>query len=154
DHRHYAGGAPYAAIGRSGSVGGGHAHCGACLYLGDEFPDDYRNTLFMGNIHGNRINNDRFERQGSGFHGHLEPDIVIANDTRFRQTSAKYGPEGAIYFIDWYDKHPCHQTPGELWDRTNGRMYRIEYGDFKSRPANVGAMTDEQLVKLHLEKND
>src|SRR6185369_5473792 len=41
DHRHWAGSGPYAAIGRSGKVGGGHAHCGALIYLGDQFPDSY-----------------------------------------------------------------------------------------------------------------
>jgi putative membrane-bound dehydrogenase-like protein len=154
DHRHWAGTGPYAAIGRSGKVGGGHAHCGALVYLGDQFPDSYRNTIFMGNIHGNRVNNDVFATKGSGFVGHHGQDFIVANDKWFRQINARTGPDGSVYFIDWYDKHACHSTPGELWDRTNGRIYRIRYGEEKPRVVDVGQMQDIALVKEQLTKND
>jgi len=170
DHRHYAGGDPYAAIGRSGSVGGGHAHCGALVYLGDQFPAEYRNTLLMGNIHGNRVNRDLLERKGSGFVGHHAPDFLVANDAWFRHLCSRLGPAGEIYFIDWYDAHACHQTPGELWNRTNGRLYRVTYhggdaasghggdaasgGDAKPKRADVAAMTTADLVGLHVSKNE
>src|SRR5258706_30975 len=59
DHVHYAGTAgPHAGNNRSDAAGGGHAHCGAMIYLGDSWPAQYRNTILMSNIHGNRINND------------------------------------------------------------------------------------------------
>ena len=45
--------------GARATAGGGHAHSGAAIYLGDNFPKEYRNTLFMANIHGNRLNRDR-----------------------------------------------------------------------------------------------
>lgn len=154
DHRHWAGSGPYAAIGRSAKAGGGHAHAGAMVYLGGQFPDEYRDTIFMGNIHGNRMNRDRFEVKGSGFVGRHDQDFLIANDKWFRPINEKYGPDGSVYFIDWYDKHACHQTPGELWDRTNGRIYRVRYGDEHPRAADVAKLSDAELVKEHLEKND
>ena len=40
------------------SPGGGHAHAGCMIYLGDNWPDEYRGNAFMCNIHGNRINRD------------------------------------------------------------------------------------------------
>ncbi|MEZ6145609.1 MAG: hypothetical protein R3B91_09395 [Planctomycetaceae bacterium] len=46
------------------AAGGGHAHCGAMVYLGDNFPDRYRNQVFMHNIHGNRINEDLVFHEG------------------------------------------------------------------------------------------
>ncbi|MFP6763986.1 MAG: PVC-type heme-binding CxxCH protein, partial [Planctomycetaceae bacterium] len=39
--------------------GGGHSHCEAMIYLGDRWPDQYRGSVFMSNIHGRRINRDR-----------------------------------------------------------------------------------------------
>src|SRR5205807_7726694 len=43
-------------------AGGGHAHVGCMIYLGDNFPDRYRNGVFMCNLHGNRVNHDILER--------------------------------------------------------------------------------------------
>src|SRR5688572_10396650 len=55
DHVHWAGaGGPHAGNNRSDAAGGGHAHCGAMIYLGGAWPGQYRNAIFMANIHGNR----------------------------------------------------------------------------------------------------
>ena len=39
------------------------------IYLGDNCPAEYRNTLFTCNIHGNRLNHDGLERTKSGYKG-------------------------------------------------------------------------------------
>jgi putative membrane-bound dehydrogenase-like protein len=49
-------------------AGGGHAHCGAMIYLGDNWPELYRNRIFMNNIHGNRVNQDILEPTWLGLH--------------------------------------------------------------------------------------
>ena len=69
DHRHYLGANPHGGNGRSDSAGGGHAHAGAMIYLGDAFPAEYRGSLFMNNIHGARLNRDVLKPKGSGFVG-------------------------------------------------------------------------------------
>ncbi|MCA9265455.1 MAG: hypothetical protein KDA60_16460, partial [Planctomycetales bacterium] len=139
-HRHYTGEIrDHAWWGRNDPVahlptdkaGGGHAHCGAMIYLGDNWPDEYRNQIFMNNVHGNRINNDSLERLGSGYVGDRLPDFLFANDRWYRGINLKYGPDGAVYLIDWYDKNACHRTQTEIWDRTNGRVFRVSYGDKK-----------------------
>ncbi len=136
------------------AAGGGHAHCGAMLYLGDSFPERYRNTVFMNNIHGNRVNNDVFERRGSGFVGKHGRDFLIANDRWFRGINLKYGPDGGVYLIDWYDKNACHRTNPEIWDRTSGRLYKISYGETKRQRPDLSKLSDEALVELTLHKND
>ncbi|MBL8803660.1 MAG: DUF1080 domain-containing protein [Planctomycetes bacterium] len=129
DHRHYVGGDPHGGNLRSDSAGGGHAHCGLAIYSGESWPAEYRGGLFFGNVHGNRINHDRVERKGSGFVGKHADDLLVANDRWFRAINFKQGPDGALYFIDWYDKQACHWTENERWDRTNGRIYRLRYGE-------------------------
>ncbi len=120
------------------AAGGGHAHAGAMVYLGDNFPPEYRNQIFMHNVHGNRINVCRFDRSGSGFIGRRAPDFLIANDHWFRGINLKYGPDGSVYLIDWYDKNACHRTNPEIWDRTNGRIYNVKYvGPDARRAATV-----------------
>lgn len=109
------------------AAGGGHAHCGAMIYLGNNWPANYRNQIFMHNVHGNRINECLLERSGSGYIGKRAPDTMLANDRWFRGINLKYGPDGSVYLIDWYDKNACHRTNPEIWDRTNGRVYNIAY---------------------------
>jgi len=68
DHIHWAGGAWQDARGQDkhSEAGGGHAHVGAMVYLGDNWPDSYRGHLFTMNLHGHRMSHDVFEPKGSG----------------------------------------------------------------------------------------
>lgn len=127
------------------AAGGGHAHCGAMIYLGDNWPAEYRNQIFMHNVHGNRVNECLLERSGSGFIGKRAPDTLIANDRWFRGINLKYGPDGSVYLIDWYDKNACHRTNPEIWDRTNGRVYNVSYG---TDNAEAKARHQQSLTKL------
>ena len=43
----------------------------------------------------------------------------------------RYGPDGQVYVIDWYDMKACHHPNPAGHDRTNGRIYKISYGDNK-----------------------
>src|SRR3546814_10516325 len=63
DHVHWIGDAgPHAGNFRSASVGGGHAHAGAMFYLGNKSWGLDRNSIFMNNIHGHRVNQDKVYR--------------------------------------------------------------------------------------------
>jgi len=135
------------------AAGGGHAHCGAMIYLGDNWPAKYRNQIFMHNVHGNRINECLLERCGSGYIGKRAPDTMIANDHWFRGINLKCGPDGSVYLIDWYDKNACHRNTPEIWDRTNGRVFNISYeglkpADVKAAIAKLNSGKVEDLVAL------
>jgi putative membrane-bound dehydrogenase-like protein len=154
-HLHWAGGEWQKARGRAedDDLGGGHAHAGAMVYLGDNWPDKYRNSIFMGNIHGYRINNDALVRSGSGYASHFAPDFFKANDDWFRALELKCGPDGGAYVSDWCDTGECHDYKGV--HRTSGRIYKVVYGD--QQPAklrDLAKLSDEQLVELQLHKND
>ncbi len=71
DHLHWGGGHWTEARGgaKHHSAGGGHAHSGAMVYLGDNFPDSYRNHVFTCNIHGHRLNQDVARATGLGLCG-------------------------------------------------------------------------------------
>lgn len=136
------------------AAGGGHAHCGAMIYLGDNWPAAYRDQLFMNNVHGNRVNCDRLARSGSGYAGDRAPDLLLANDRWFRGINLRYGPDGTVYLIDWYDRNACHRRNPEIWDRTNGRIYRVVYGQPETRRVNLDAATTEELITLQAHPND
>ncbi|MCC7013046.1 MAG: DUF1080 domain-containing protein [Planctomycetes bacterium] len=145
DHRHYIGDTPHGGNNRSNAAGGGHAHCGLLIYDGAQWPEQYRGGLYFDNIHGNRINHDVVVRAGSGFVGQHAEDLLVANDRWFRGISFKQGPDGSVYFIDWYDKQACHWTEPGIWDRTNGRIYRLRHGAADPRATWERDWTDPDL---------
>jgi putative membrane-bound dehydrogenase-like protein len=136
------------------AAGGGHAHCGAMVYLGDNWPASYRGQIYMNNVHGNRVNCDILEPYGSGYVGRHGKDTVIANDRWYRGINLRCGPDGTVYIIDWYDENACHRTNPEIWDRTNGRVYNLSYGTPKRRTVDLEATSDLELAQFQTHAND
>jgi putative membrane-bound dehydrogenase-like protein len=151
-HDHGAGGA-----GARGTdaIYGGHSHVGTMIYYGDNWPDEYRGHLFTHNLGGHQINHEINRPLGSGFETvHAEHDLSFCADPKFVAVDLQYGPDGAVYMIDWYDQQHCHNPNTERWDRSNGRIYRIEYAStYKQRKVDLGSMSDEGLVANLEHKN-
>ncbi len=136
------------------------AYCGICIYQGDNFPEEYRGRVFMGNIHQNAINQDRLIPNGSSFNAVAEKDFLTTTDGWFRAVSEQVGPDGALWVADWYDKYPCYQNAKadpEGVDRERGRIWRVVYTGkdagkkMGSRPDTKMDLTkskSEDLVKL------
>lgn len=136
-----------------GKLGGGHTHCGAMIYLGGKWPEQYKNTIFMSNTHGRRLNNDRLERQGSGYVGKHGEDFMFANNPWYRGVTQLYGPDGDVYVSDWCDDGECHDHDGV--HRTSGRIYKITYGDAdKAQPFDLWTSSDKELVAYQVHKNE
>jgi hypothetical protein len=155
DHKHFAGGDwTKSRSGREHDVlGGGHSHVGAMIYLGDNWPSEYRHTLMMANTHGNRLIYDKLERKGSGYIAVHGKNFMMANDPWFRGITVAYGPDGGVYASDWNDLGECHDNDGAY--RTSGRIYKIIYGQPKSTGAfDLQKVSDAELVKLLAHKNE
>jgi len=155
DHLHYAGNQwNQADISRSADLGGGHAHCGLMIYQGDNWPAEFRGKVIMGNIHGACLNMDVLERSGSGFVGHHAPNPILFNDKWSQIVNFMEGSDGAVYFIDWYDKNQCHSNDANQHDRSNGRIFRISYGQPKAVKVDLQKKTDDELIQLAMERDD
>jgi putative membrane-bound dehydrogenase-like protein len=161
---------------RSDDNGGGHAHAGAMIYLGGAWPEKYRNQLFMNNIHGARLNQDVLTPAGSGYIGNGAPDFIKTNDRWSQILYLRYGPDGQVYLIDWYDQNQCHHNNSAGHDRSNGRIFKVSYENPTSRRAggvsppsirsvasstNSGASRpplanapDRDLINMQLHAND
>ena len=63
---------------------GSTAIAGISYYAADQFPEAYRDTIFIGNVVTNRINHDRIEWHGSTPKGIEQPDFVWSDDHWFR----------------------------------------------------------------------
>lgn len=155
DHIHWAGGhwdTEGAERPQNDAFGGGHAHCGAMIYLGDNWPERYRNGFFTLNVHGRRINHDRLERRGSGYVGRHQPDLLMVNDPWFRGVSLLYGPDGGVFVSDWSDAGECHDY--DDIHRDTGRIYKVTYGTPRHAPVNLARLPDTELVRLQVHNND
>ncbi len=172
DHLHYPGKEGWQAS-RAGkpetlAMGGGHAHCGTLIYLGDSFPAKYRNTVLMCNVHGRRINNDILTRQGSTYVATHGEDFMLAVDPWFMGVTLQLGPDGGVYVSDWSDTGECHTYkpqkhtgrifkisfagPGEIQKGTNKAEGLPSLGS--TAPASLAKASDENLVLLQLHRNE
>ncbi|HAV62081.1 MAG TPA: dehydrogenase, partial [Verrucomicrobiales bacterium] len=155
DHVHYAGNkGPHAANNRSDEVGGGHAHSGLMIYLGDSWPDEYRGKAFMNNIHGQRLNMDIPVRNGSGYVGKHGPDFLNFHDKWSQVLNMLYDQDGSMYLIDWYDANQCHHNRYDGHDRSNGRIYKVVYNNQRVTPVDFQALDDVDLAKLQSHRNE
>jgi putative membrane-bound dehydrogenase-like protein len=156
DHVHWAGTkGPHAGNSRSDAAGGGHAHAGAMIYLGgDTWPAEYRSAIFMNNIHGHRANVDVLARKGSGYAATHGKDFLNANDTWSQMLNFRYGPDGSVHVIDWYDKNQCHSSNPDVHGRTLGRIFKISHVNDRFVKVDLRRETSLRLVALQLHRND
>lgn len=137
------------------AIYGGHSHVGTMIYQGDNWPDEYRGHLFTHNLGGHQINHMINKPLGSGLdmvdEGH---DLAFCSDPKYVAVDLQYGPDGAVYIIDWYDQQHCHNPNTERWDRSNGRIYRMEWSaTYKPVKVDLSTKTDQELVDLLSHKN-
>jgi len=126
------------------------AYCGIHWFDSDAYPEQYRDKLYMGNIHGGCINVDKVERNGATYKGIKDEDFLTANDAWFMPVVQKTGPDGCLYVLDWYDRYHCYQDanrdPAGI-DRLKGRLYRVRYKDSPRAPKfDLTKETDDQLI--------
>lgn len=154
DHWHFDTGKGWQASrnGVANDLGGGHAHCGAMIYQGNQWPEKYRDRLFTLNFHGRRANVERLDREGSAIIGKHEGDVFLFGDPWFRPIDISQGPDGAAYVLDWSDHGECHDSDGV--HRTSGRIYRIQYGMPKRTPLpDFAKLGTAELVKFLADPN-
>ncbi len=159
DHLHWAGGKWQDA--REGNalnedLGGGHAHVGGMIYLADNWPAKYRDTLFTVNIHGHRVNNDRLVRldDGARIVGRHEPDFLRSSDSWFRGLELKYGPDGGVYVTDWSDIGECHENDADNAHRETGRIFKVTFGDPKPVKVDLALRSDRELARFQSHPNE
>lgn len=79
-------------------------------------------------------------------------DLLTANDAWFMPVVQTTGPDGCLYILDWYDRYHCYQDANadpEGIERERGRLYRLVYqGHQNRRPADLGKMSDDELIPL------
>ena len=101
----------------------------------DDFPDEYSENLFLGNVVTSRVHRDKLEFTGASPRAVEQPDFITTDDPWFRPVDLRMGPDGALYVADFYNRSSATTKydwiiPGR--DRHRGRIWRVVYrGDKK-----------------------
>lgn len=109
---------------------GSTAICGIVVIGDRTWPAPYQGNIFVGNVMTSSINRDRVEWRGSTTVGHELDDFLSCDDPWFRPVDLQWGPDGALYVADFYNRIIGHYEvsrthPGR--DRERGRIWRIRY---------------------------
>jgi ribosomal protein L13 len=124
------------------------------IYLGNSWPQEYRNDIFMNNINGARLNHDHPVRAGSGYMVTHRPDFLVMNDSWSQWLNMKYDPSGSVWAIDWYDKNQCHSPNPDVHDKTMGRIFKITNENDKWVRVDLAKASDKELVNYQLHPNE
>ncbi len=58
------------------------------------------------------------------------------------------GPDGQVWMIDWYDANQCHTPKEGAHDTTNGRIFRVSYGDAPNPAVDLKKLGNKELFDL------
>ena len=108
---------------------------GCELVSSRHFPPEAQGNYLLNNVIGFQgILQHRVEESESGYNAtEIEP-ILVSSDRNFRPVDLQFGPDGALYIVDWFNPligHMQHSLRDPNRDHTHGRIWRITY---PSRP--------------------
>jgi len=139
---------------------GSTAICGITYISDPSWPPEFWDNILIGNVMTSRINRDKIDFTGSTSKGVEQPDFLTTTDPWFRPVDLQFGPDGALYVADFYNRIIGHYEvplthPGR--DRERGRIWRIVHngtgGRTPARPLRdlpdfTRATRDELLQEL------
>lgn len=105
--------------------------CGVEIISSRAFPESAQgNVLFNTFIGFQGVRQHVPREEGSGIVADETTPLLQSKDPNFRPVDIKFGPDGALYVVDWYDPIIQHGEQGfrdPLRDHTRGRIWRITY---------------------------
>ncbi len=157
--------------------GGYTAAAGHYLYTARAYPKEYWNRVaFVTEPTAHLIGQAVLEKQGAGFVARDGWNLISSAEEWFAPVAAMVGPDGAVWFADWYNFIAQHNpTPvgfsvgkgaayeTSMRDHLRGRIYRIVYRDApaarkrslsKNDPAGlVSALSSDNMFwRLHAQR--
>ncbi|MDC0935941.1 c-type cytochrome [Pirellulales bacterium] len=99
---------------------------GGTIYYGDSFPPEYRGKFFVNSFLGHHGSWWSVTPHGTTVKATYGGELFNSNDTWFGPTDLCLGADGSIYVCDFHEQRQHHPDPDSQWDRSNGRIYRIE----------------------------
>ncbi len=148
--------------------GGYTAAAGHALYTARSYPREYWNRkAFVTGPTGKLIGTFSLNRDGGSFRASNESNLLASVDEWTAPIAAEVGPDGQVWFIDWYNYIVQHNpTPvghqrgkgnayvTALRDKRHGRIYRIEFqGGRSTRLNSLAGASPDRLVRTLTDDN-
>lgn len=128
------------------------AICGLTYYGRDgDWPSDFRNTMFVGNVMKSCVHRDRIQWNGSSPSAKKRPDFLTCDDPWFRPVDIQMGPDGAMYIADFYNRIIGHyevRLDHPERDRFRGRIWRVRYIGENSEPKTMPKLAQAKIDRL------
>jgi putative membrane-bound dehydrogenase-like protein len=129
---------------------------GCELVSSRHFPPEAQGNYLLNNCIGFQgVLQHTIKDAGSGFAGEEIEPLLFSSDRNFRPTDLQFGPDGALYIVDWFNPlvgHMQHNLRDPNRDHTHGRIWRITYPsrplvkpidlDTKSVPELIGLLRE------------
>jgi putative membrane-bound dehydrogenase-like protein len=142
--------------------GGYTAGAGNDIYTARTWPSYYWNRIaFVAEPTGHLIGQFILQPYGSGFLAVNNFSLMGSDDEWTAPIAPIVGPDGQVWFIDWYNIVVQHNPiprgfragkggayESDLRDKRHGRVYRVVYGAGKQSPiVDLSKATPQQLVE-------
>lgn len=96
-----------------------------------QFPEEMQGNYLLNNCIGfHGVLQYKMKEDGSGFAADPVEPLVKSTDTNFRPVDLQFGPDGALYLIDWFNPlvgHMQHSIRDPNRDAQHGRIWRVTY---------------------------
>ncbi|WP_299462854.1 PVC-type heme-binding CxxCH protein [uncultured Gimesia sp.] len=119
-----------------------------------QFPEEMQGNYLLNNCIGfHGVLQYKMKEDGSGFAADPVEPLVTSTDTNFRPVDLQFGPDGALYLIDWFNPlvgHMQHSIRDPNRDAQHGRIWRVTYNNkpVLKDPEIAGASIPELLDLL------
>jgi mono/diheme cytochrome c family protein/glucose/arabinose dehydrogenase len=104
---------------------------GAELVATRAFPADEQGDFLVANCIGFRgIKQHRVIHDGAGVSSVERQNLLSSSDPNFRPVDLRFGPDGALYIVDWFNPligHMQYSLFDDRRDRGHGRIWRIRH---------------------------
>jgi putative heme-binding domain-containing protein len=96
------------------------------------FPDELQGAVVIGGVYNNSLQIHSLVRDGTGFKTTQLPNLINTKNRAFRPCDIRMGPDGAVYFADWYNVIVGHYQASYRHpdrDLVHGRIWRLTRKD-------------------------
>lgn len=106
---------------------------GCVIVSSSHFPESMQGNYLLNNTIGFLGTlNYQMSESGSGFEAAPVQPLLSSRDTNFRPIDLKFGPDGALYIVDWFNPligHMQHNLRDPKRDKHHGRVWRVRHKD-------------------------
>ncbi|QDT35503.1 PVC-type heme-binding CxxCH protein [Thalassoglobus polymorphus] len=125
--------------------------CGCEIVSSRNFPKEMQGNYLLNNCIGFQgVLQYRFEDDGLGFAAEPVEPLLRSSDPNFRPVDLQFGPDGALYVLDWFNPlvgHMQHNLRDPNRDKVHGRIWRITYKDNPLvEPTKTALQSTEELL--------